>query len=114
MSRGKIRSIHEFSHRYRDDPNRYEAWRTMSFEDLKVEVDEIWGVSNWTAEMLAMFYFGNTDLFPIGDLAVNRGVDLVRLHLDPEFDPDHGQPYRTLLARCIWRSFDVNFWARFA
>ena len=113
MSKGKIRSIHEFRDCYQKDRNRYERWRELSFEDLKVEVDLIWGISTWTAEMLAMFYFGHKDVFPSKDLAINRGVDLIRHHIDNEFDPNNGAPYRTLLARCIWQSFAIDYWRAF-
>ena len=110
MSGGKIRSIHEFRDRYTEDPDQYEAWRQLAFDELLIEVDKIWGISTWTAEMLAMFYFGHRDVFPTKDLAINKGVALVKTHLDDEFETDKASPYRTLLARCIWRSFDVGFW----
>ncbi|MCY4094452.1 MAG: hypothetical protein OXG05_04915 [Gammaproteobacteria bacterium] len=113
MSNGKIRSIHEFRDRYQKDRSRYERWRELPFDELKEEVDSIWGISTWTAEMLAMFYFGHKDVFPSKDLAINRGVELIRRHIDEGFDPDDGVPYRTLLARCIWRSIEVKYWQAF-
>ncbi len=113
MSKGKIRSIHEFRDRYRKDKARYERWRTLPFPELQAEVDTIWGISTWTAEMLAMFYFGHKDVFPTKDLAINRGVALIQVHLDEAFDPMRGTPCRTLLARCIWRSFEVDYWQKF-
>ena len=113
MSHGKIRSIHEFRDRYQRDRDRYERWRELSFDELEAEVDSIWGISTWTAEMLAMFYFGHKDVFPSKDLAINRGVELIRRHIDDEFEPDDGSPCRTLLARCIWRSFDIEYWRAF-
>ena len=113
MSQGKVRSIHEFRTKYRKEPSRFEKWRTLPFTELEKEVDTIWGISTWTAEMLAMFYFGHKDVFPSKDLAINRGVELTRRYVDAEFDPEQGSPCRTLLARCIWRSFEVDFWGSF-
>ena len=113
MSFGKIRSIHEFRSCYKKKPQRYEQWRVLEFDALKTEVDEIWGISTWTAEMLAMFYFGNKDVFPTKDLAINKGVGLIRKHLDGDFEPSLAEPFRTLLARCIWNSFDKDFWLGF-
>lgn len=110
MSRGKIRSIHEFRDLYNANPGHYDRWYSLPFEELLSEVDEIWGVSTWTAEMLALFYFGHQDVFPTKDLAINSGVDLIVRHLDAEFNSEDGAPFRTLLARCIWHSFDVGFW----
>ena len=114
MSKGKIRSIHEFRNRYQKDRDRYEKWRELPFDELEEEVDLIWGISTWTAEMLAMFYFGHRDVFPSKDLAINRGVELIRRHIDDGFKPDDGSPYRTLLARCIWRSIEIGYWREFA
>lgn len=113
MSNGKIRSIHEFRDRYLKDRTKYERWRELPFSELEEEVDSIWGISTWTAEMLAMFYFGHKDVFPSKDLAINRGVDLIRRHIDDGFDPNDGAPYRTLLARCIWKSIEVEYWKAF-
>lgn len=113
MSKGKIRSIHEFRDRYQRDRDRYERWRELPFDELEEEVDSVWGISTWTAEMLAMFYFGHKDVFPSKDLAINRGVDLIRRHVDSGFDPKEGTPFRTLLARCIWRSIEIEYWREF-
>ena len=113
MSRGKIRSIHEFRDCYKKDRDRYERWRKLPFKELEEEVDSIWGISTWTAEMLAMFYFGHKDVFPSKDLAINRGVELICRHIDSGFEPNEGAPYRTLLARCIWRSIEIDYWREF-
>ena len=113
MSRGKIRSIQEFTDRYTANPAELEGWRKLSYDDLCIEVDKIWGVSTWTAQMLAMFYFGHQDVFPIKDLAIHKGTELIKAYMDPDFDPEQAAPYRTLLARCLWRSFDVDYWKEF-
>ena len=113
MSHGKIRSIGELRERYKKDTERYEQWSSLSFEELCAEVDEIWGISTWTAEMLAMFYFGHKDVFPTKDLAINRGVALIRTHIDADFDQMQAKPYRTLMARCLWHSFDIKYWDGF-
>ena len=113
MSKSKIRTIHEFRDRYRKDPQRYERWREMSFDELLNAVDEVWGISTWTAEMLAIFYFGHKDVFPSKDLSINNGVALIRVHLDGDFFPETGNACSTLLARCIWRSFEVGYWNAF-
>lgn len=110
MSRAKIRSIQEFTELYNKDPTIYEAWRNLTYEELCIEVDKIWGASTWTAQMLAMFYFGNQDVFPDKDLAIRKGVDLIRSEFDKRFNPAKAAPYRTLLARCIWHAYDVGYW----
>lgn len=113
MSNSKVRTLQEFREKYRKDRARFERWRELPFDELEQEVDAIWGISTWTAEMLAMFYFGHTDVFPSKDLAINRGVEQIQRYLDPDFDPAQGAPCRTLLARCIWRSYDVDYWQQF-
>ncbi|MEO0344108.1 MAG: hypothetical protein AAF198_11795 [Pseudomonadota bacterium] len=110
LSRRKIRSIKEFGVVFEDDPNRFAAWPELPYEDLRLEVRKHWGLSDWTAEMLAIFHFGHDDVFPSADGTIKRAVGLIECHLDPDFDPDFARPHRTTLARALWASIDRGFW----
>lgn len=64
----------------------------------------IWGVGPWTADMMGLFFFGDPDVWPDGDLAVRKTME--------QFTPE-GQttrqaaarfaPYRSYLAVTMWR-----------
>ncbi|MCE8526862.1 DNA-3-methyladenine glycosylase 2 family protein [Ruegeria pomeroyi] len=113
LSRRKVKSIKEFGAVYCKEPDRYREWPALSYEDLREEVCRHWGLSDWTAEMLAIFHFGHEDVFPTADGTIKRAVSLVRLHLDPDFSPDNARPHRTALARALWASVDKGYWKTF-
>lgn len=110
LSRRKVRSIKEFGEGFRNSPNKFNEWPSLSYEELRAEVRQHWGLSDWTAEMLAIFHFGNGDVFPSEDGTIKRAVSLVHNHLDPDFDPNLARPNRTALARVLWASIDRGYW----
>lgn len=75
-----------------------------------MEVRKHWGLSDWTAEMLAIFHFGHGDVFPSADGTIKRAVGLVRNHIDPDSDPELARPHRTTLAHALWASIDCGYW----
>lgn len=46
--------------------------RKMDFETRSATLLELRGVGQWTIDMASMFYFGDKDIWPSGDLAVAR------------------------------------------
>ena len=99
----------EFRLAYSNDPDRYESWPTLSFDELRREVDAFWGISTWTAEMLGIFHFGHTDVLPRKDLAVNRAIE----NLSEKYgavDRSVASPHGTLMALYMWESYRSGFW----
>lgn len=110
LSFSKIRTIHEFGQQYRETPKRFDTWLHLEYGPLKKEICSFWGLSEWTAEMLAISHYGHTDIYPAADGTIQRAEKLVRIHLDEDFDPTKGSPFRTYLAKCLWASIDDGFW----
>lgn len=46
--------------------------RKMDFDTRSATLLELRGVGQWTVDIASMFYFGDTDIWPVGDLAVAR------------------------------------------
>lgn len=46
--------------------------RRMDFDERCALLLDLHGVGQWTVDMASMFYFGDTDIWPEGDLAVAR------------------------------------------
>ena len=109
MSRSKIKSLMLFRTAYNENSEFYENWRTLDFTELEKSVRSCWGMGTWTAEMLAIFYFNQRDVFPKFDLAINRAVDKIKSHLD-EFEVNLASPHRTLLAIYMWASYRTDYW----
>ncbi len=112
LSRSKCRTVVEFRERYLQNPDSIEAWPTLSFEELQNEVNSYWGMSNWTASIISLFYFGNEDVFPREDGSIQTSLRLLKDQFpsksrsNKEIDPDGCRPYRSYLALALWKGLD--------
>ncbi|MDP4746234.1 MAG: hypothetical protein NWR58_00145 [Candidatus Nanopelagicales bacterium] len=68
-----------------------------------------WGIGRWTAEMFLMFTLGRLDIWPVGDLAVRRGWQIVHglkeMPNEKQMQPlgNPFAPYRSIAAWYCWR-----------
>ena len=107
LSRRKIRTIREFAECYQRDPSKIEEWRFLSYEDLTESVSQHWGLSQWSADMLAIFHFAHPDVFPKTDGTIIRVRRILEeRYLSESLDPELARPYRTSLARYMWSFVD--------
>ena len=110
LSRRKARTIREFSVYYERDPSKFEAWRTLDYPKLTAVVSEHWGLSQWSADMLAIFYFAMPDVFPETDGTIIRVRRILEEHyLVGPLEPELARPFRTSLARHMWALLDGGF-----
>lgn len=70
------------------------------------------GIGRWTVQMMLIFRLGRPDVFPIDDLGVQKGAEIV-LGLDAMPKPKqllelgaHWAPHRTLASLYLWRVAD--------
>jgi DNA-3-methyladenine glycosylase II len=109
VSRAKARAITEFRSSYENDPAYYERWRSLPKEILFKEVNECWGLSNWSAGILGIFYFSNKDIFPENDAGIARAIRLLeakKIVKKAVVNPELCKPYRSYLALYLWRFLD--------
>ena len=71
------------------------------------------GIGEWTVQMLLIFQLGRTDVFPVADVGVRRGFELL-LGLDRKATPaemleraERWSPYRSVAAWYLWRALEV-------
>lgn len=117
LSGAKARAISEFREAFKADPARYEAWRILPKEALFAEVQKCWGLSHWSASILGIFYFGNSDILPEGDGSIKRAIDLLGRCSSTQkgrspIDADLCRPYRSYLALYLWRMLDDGILTR--
>ena len=70
---------------------------------------EIHGVGRWTADMAAIFFFADKDIWPAGDLSVVKVFARYlnkRQTKNPLLYVDHFAPYRSYLAYYMWHLAD--------
>lgn len=105
ISAAKTKAIKLFSEQYYSDIDSYENWRNLDNATLFCEVNKHWGLSNWTASMLAIFYFGFEDVYPEHDGSIRRVTSLLE-QKGITFEPENAAPYRSYLALYLWKMLD--------
>jgi len=113
LSRRKTRAIHEFGLVYDTRPDEIELWRSMPYPSLQQELRRFWGISDWTAAMLAIFNFGHSDVFPLNDSSISRVITMIEARFlsgKGSFDPKPATPFGTHLAMIFWASLDRGYW----
>ena len=87
-------------------------WPEMTDEEVIDELVQVRGIGRWTAEMFLMFNLLRPDIFPVGDLGLQKAVHLH--YYNAEKIPldklrDHGEawrPWRSVATWYLWRSLD--------
>jgi DNA-3-methyladenine glycosylase II len=71
------------------------------------------GVGAWTAQMLLIFWLGRSDVLPVDDLAIQKGLQIT-LGLEQPPTPvqvaEHGQrwaPWRSVASWYLWRATEL-------
>ena len=76
-------------------------------QEVKEKIRELWGFGPWSAEMILIGYLGRQDIWSVNDSSLQRGIKLaVKSTEDTEKIVRRFKPYRTLLARHIWKGLD--------
>ena len=86
----------------------------MSDEQVIEELTKIKGIGNWTTQIYLMFCLQRKDVFPVGDLGIQKGIrDLFSLKELP--DPktmekfsSRWKPNRSIACWYIWKSQRIN------
>ena len=80
----------------------------MNYEKLHKTITSLWGFGNWSVDMIAIFYYGMTNIWSDQDLILNRGIKSLceETDLSPEDLLQLVNPYQSYLALHIWRYKD--------
>ena len=89
----------------------FDALDTLPAEDAVAALTAIKGIGPWTAELYLMFCAGHPDIFPVGDLALQKAVGQgLSLRTRPEGArlakiAKRWAPHRATAALLFWRYF---------
>lgn len=107
LSQRKVRTIREFAAYYECCPAEVEAWRNLGQSELREAVSKHWGLSSWSADMLAIFYFAMPDIFPENDGTIIRVRQTLEQHYTTgPLEAESARPYRTTFTRYMWALLD--------
>jgi len=110
VSRSKIKALIGISEASKTGVLVGEEVLELPYSALKKKITSIWGLGDWSADMCAMFFCGQPDVFPDTDAAIIQGI--IRLcgeEQPPAEIAEHYAPYRTYLCRHIWLGLDSGY-----
>ena len=83
-------------------------------DDVMRQLTALWGIGTWTVHMFMIFTLTRLDVWPVGDLGVRKGWQLIHGRQgDPgqkEFQTvaDALSPYRSVAAWYCWRQLEIT------
>ena len=80
----------------------------MNDTEFKRTITDLWGFGDWSAEMIAIFYLGRTNIWSDKDLILHKGINQIcdQCELTPNELLELVDPYQSYLALHIWRHKD--------
>lgn len=80
----------------------------LSATERTLRLTALWGVGQWTADMMNIFYFGEPDIWPDGDVAARKTLEkLTSKRRKTARTAALFSPYRSYLALYMWRYVDA-------
>jgi len=109
LSFAKIRSVRAICQAA--DCGQLDPGRVMRMDhvDRTAYLTKIPGIGPWTADMIGIFYCGDTDIWPEGDLVARRTLQqLVGKRFRTVRVASTFSPWRSRLAMAMWRAVDAG------
>jgi len=112
LSGQKVSYLLDLSERFAKGVMVVERWHDMDDETLIADLTQVKGIGRWTAEMFLIFYLTRPDVFPLGDLGVQRALSLHYNKGRKLSDRRITQlsklwtPWRSVATWYLWRSLD--------
>jgi DNA-3-methyladenine glycosylase II len=106
VSRGKVKALQAVVQAERDGLLGADLGM-MGHAERSARLTGIWGVGQWTADMIGIFHFLDHDIWPLGDVAATGSLRLLTGQADTARVADTFAPLRSILARYAWRIRDT-------
>ena len=108
LSRSKVRAILSLKAAIENNEIVSKSLRQAPLDEIRKEVTKLWGFGDWSADMIAVSFFGHPDVWAPGDAALQRGLKVLSGGDAAREVEIIGmvRPYRTYLALHVWRGLD--------
>lgn len=114
LSRSKVAYLQNAARAFRRNDYTREGLADRSDAEVVDLLTDIKGIGEWTAEMYLIFVLERTDVFPLGDLAIRRGIEqlygdggeMTRAEMREIAEP--WRPYRSVATRYIWAEYEAE------
>ena len=110
ISRPKANYIRALAERLTAEPKFLQKVRAADDQSATQLMTSIKGIGPWSAQIFLMFNLGRLDIFPVGDLILNRAIRTL-------YDAQPGEeasvaerwtPFRSIASMYLWRWTDDN------
>ncbi len=114
LSRQKLTYLRDLAEKFADGTLREDEFADLDDEEVIRRVTQVKGIGRWTGEMFLMFSLGRSDVLPVDDLGVQRGMELTYgLKGPPKPDEmrkiaEPWHPYRSAGSWYMWRALGVE------
>ncbi|MAI72078.1 MAG: 3-methyladenine DNA glycosylase [Rhodopirellula sp.] len=109
LSRSKARAMKEIATAASLGRLEAKELATFTHRERSQHLMEIWGVGQWTADMIGIFYFSDQDVWPESDITVTKTLQrLIGYRRKTRIAADRFAPQRSLLARYMWKIADAT------
>ena len=113
LSRQKIEYIKSTAKFFIETKYTNNNLSSMEDDDLKNKLITIKGIGPWTIDMILIFSLGRPDVFPVGDLAIRKGFNILfkKEHTEKQMinEAQNWKPYRTIFSWYLWRVIDGSW-----
>lgn len=108
LSKAKVRAICGIAEKARMGGLNASELQSLPHEERSGHLTSLWGVGQWTADMISIFYFGDEDVWPDGDLAARKTLEQLTSHRRKTVrTAERFAPHRSYLALYMWKFQDV-------
>ncbi|WP_339749583.1 DNA-3-methyladenine glycosylase 2 family protein [uncultured Maricaulis sp.] len=108
LSGAKTKTIITIAETHRNVGLDTDELRALPVAERTARLTAIWGVGQWTADMMNMFYFGEPDIWPDGDVAARKALErLTSKRRKTVRSAERFKPYRSWLALYMWAHVDA-------
>ena len=108
LSQNKIKSIMGAKEAINNGSISMNIIQDLPYKEYKDLVKSLWGFGDWSAEMIAIFYLGRTNVWSDGDLVLKKGIEEIceNSSIAPHELVELVDPFQSYLALHIWRHKD--------
>lgn len=104
LSNAKVRAMCGIAMEARAGNMEADDLRILDHKERSRELMQLWGVGQWTVDMISIFYFGDEDVWPDGDLAVRKTLEhLTGKRRKTVRTAERFAPHRSRLALYMWK-----------
>lgn len=108
LSAAKVRTVCEIAEEARAGNLEAVVLGALDHQERSKRLIRLWGIGQWTIDMISIFYFGDEDVWPDGDLIARTTLEkLTSKRRKTVRTAERFAPYRSRLALYMWEYNDL-------